>query len=95
MTTTDQKTFLHKNVRIFNDLPREITLSTNIDNFKKWLKKFYLEKEIQFPVKNDHIDLKTYTEINLSDATKYNIFICENIQKHNIEISEVFELQLD
>ena len=47
--TQDQKTFLYKSVNLYNNLPRELTLMPNIKLFKKWLKMYYLRKEIVVP----------------------------------------------
>ena len=41
MTNTDQKTFLFKNVKIYNELPLHLTLIKNTATVRKWLKKYH------------------------------------------------------
>lgn len=70
--TQDQKTFLYKSVNLYNNLPRELTLMPNIKLFKKWLKMYYLRKEIVVPKREDNKII-----INKQNINDENIIKCE------------------
>ena len=52
--TLETKSVMNKSQNIYNKLPRELTLITKKDNFKKWLLKYYLDKNLKF-TKTDKI----------------------------------------
>ena len=75
--TLEVKSVMNKSLNIYNKLPRELTLIVNKNNFKKWLKKYYLNKDIKFT----KID-KDFTEIKID----HDYFIDQtNIDKCSFE----------
>ena len=66
ISTLEQKTLIYKAQKIYNNLPREITLIKKKSNFKKWIIKYYLNKNIKFT--------KILYDYNVAkDVSKFNI----------------------
>ena len=60
-----QNTFLYKSVNLYNSLPKELTLCKSKNIFKKWIKKYYLDKSITIPKKEDNTNTNNKNIIKL------------------------------
>ena len=68
-----QKSFLYVSVKIYNKLPRNITLIRNPGLFKKWLKRYNYDNSIKIKEQQDNINIDIIQVINF-DA----INTCQN-----------------
>ena len=75
MDKTSQNSIIIKAKSIYNNLPKELTLIQKPKLFKKWIKIFYLNKNIKIKNKN-----KSYTEIKNNNDFKIdyiNVIQCQ------------------
>ena len=75
MDKTSQNSTIIKAKSIYNNLPKELTLIQKPKLFKKWIKIFYLNKNIKIKNKN-----KSYTEIKNNNDFKIdyiNVIQCQ------------------
>ena len=86
----EQKTFLYKSKNLYKNIPKELTLMKNSQTFKKWLKKYYKNKNIAIPSKKDEQRTNaTYQGLEMEQI--------ENIEKcHKIDINteNVYEYKI-
>ena len=66
-STYSQQTFLYHAVNIYNKLPRKITLIKEPLLFKKWCKKYNLNKNIKLKEQQDHIYNENTNEADDND----------------------------
>ena len=68
-----QNTIVYKAVNVYNSLPKELTLCKNKTLFKKWLKRYYLDKSIILPEREYNSRIYIHHEVNLQIISR-----CEN-----------------
>ena len=74
LATLELKTVIYKSQKIYNNLPREITLIKNKNNFKKWIKKYYNNNKIKFTIIKD--DFKEIKDLENYEINEYNLQNC-------------------
>ena len=68
LATLELKTVIYKSQKIYNNLPRELTLIKNKNNFKKWIKKYYNNKKFKFTtIKDDYKSIKDNEKFIIND----------------------------
>ena len=70
---TSQNSFIYKTKQEYNKLPKLLTLCPNFLLFKKYLKLYTLNKNCNFPKRNEFELIDSYPEINIA-----RIFHCQN-----------------
>ena len=71
LASLELKTVISKAYNIYNNLPRELTLIINKNNFKKWIKKYYNNKKLKFTIVKENYnkikDIEKF-EINVNNV---------------------------
>ena len=65
-----QTSYLYIIKTIYNDLPRNITLSPNYKIFKKWIKRYYIDKNVKLPSRDDSFKDDIIEQINVEIITE-------------------------
>ena len=80
LSTIELKSVIYKSEKIYNKLPRELTLIVKKSNFKKWLKKYYLNKNLKFTIIKD--DYTKFKDNENFDINVNNVNKCQNEYIH-------------
>ena len=79
-----QRTFLYKSINLYNGLPRNLTLIKKTNLFKKWSKRYYLDKNTILKNQEDNVEIIIQPSLNQVELDR--CFDEEEIQYENDQV---------